>query len=62
MGVFGGRKGNRGIPMKNCHDHGNSYKENHLIGDGLQYQRTNPLSACQKASWPTGRQDAGEGA
>jgi hypothetical protein len=27
------------MAVKRYHDHGNSYKEKHLIGDGLQFQR-----------------------
>jgi hypothetical protein len=32
------------IAVKRHHDQGNSYKEQHLIGDGLQVQRFSPLS------------------
>ena len=31
--------------MKRYHDLDNSYKENHLIGAGLQVQRFSPLSS-----------------
>ena len=44
-------------------DHGNSYKEKHLVGAGLQFQRFSPLSSRREAWQHAGRQnDAGEGA
>jgi hypothetical protein len=34
--------------MKRHHDHGNSYKEKHLIGAALQVQRFSPLLSRQE--------------
>jgi hypothetical protein len=34
--------------VKRHHDQGNSYKRQHLIGAGLQFQRLNPLSSWGK--------------
>jgi hypothetical protein len=33
------------IAVTRYHDHGNSYKGNHLIGAGLQFQKLSPLSS-----------------
>ena len=33
------------IAVKRHHDQGNSYKQQHLIGAGLQVQRFNPVSS-----------------
>ena len=46
------------IAVKKHHDQGNSYKDKHLIGAGLQFQRFSPLSSWQHP----GRQCALEGA
>ena len=40
------------IAVKRHHDHGNSYKGNHLIGAGLQFQRL-------ETWWCAGRHGAG---
>ena len=32
------------IAVKRHHDHGDSNKGQHLVGDGLQFQRFNPVS------------------
>jgi hypothetical protein len=37
------------IAIKRQHDQGSSYKDKHLIGVGLQFQRFNPLS--WQGSW-----------
>jgi hypothetical protein len=57
------RKGCLGvsISVKRHHSQSNSYKEKHLIGAGLQFQRLSLLSAWQETWQPTGRQGAGEG-
>jgi hypothetical protein len=34
---------------KRHHDHDHPYKETYLIGTGLQFQRSSPLSSWQKA-------------
>jgi hypothetical protein len=44
------------------YDHINSYKGNHLIGPGLQFQMFSPLSSWQKAWQYAGRHSAREGA
>ena len=38
----------------------NSYKGQHLIGAGLQFQRVSPLSSWQEAWQHAGRHDLGE--
>ena len=43
------------------HDQGKSYKGQHLIGAGLQFQRFSPLSSWQEAWQPAGSDGAGEG-
>ena len=50
------------IAMKRHHDQGNSYKGQHLIGAGFQFQRFYTLLSWQKAWHHLGRHDAGEGA
>jgi hypothetical protein len=35
------------IAVKRCHDQGNPYKGQHLIGAGLQVQRFSPLSSMK---------------
>ena len=46
------------IAVKRHCDHGSSYKEQHLVGAGLQVQRFCSLSSW----WGAGRHGAGEGA
>ena len=48
------------IAVKNHHDHSNSYKEKHLIGAGLQFQRFSPLSSWWEAWQRAGRHGAEE--
>ena len=36
------------VDVKRHHDHGNSPKEKHLMGAGLQFQRLNLLSSWRK--------------
>ena len=36
------------VSVKRHHDQGNSYKEQHLIGAGLQFQRFSPLALWQE--------------
>jgi hypothetical protein len=50
------------IAANRHHDQGNSYKEQHLIGAGLQVQRFSPLSSRQGAWQRPGRHGAGGGA
>ena len=47
------------IAVRRHHDHGNSYKEKHLTGTGLQFQRFSPLSSWQEA-WQYSDRHAGE--
>jgi hypothetical protein len=47
------------IAVKRYHDQGNSYKGQHLIGAGLQFQRFCPLSSWQEAWQHAGRHGAG---
>ena len=46
------------IAVERCHDHINSYKEKHLIGAVLQFQRFSPLSTWQHASRPGAGEEA----
>jgi hypothetical protein len=48
--------------MKRHRDHHNSYKEKHLNGADLQFQRFSSLSSWQEAWQHAGRYGAGEGA
>ena len=48
------------IAVKTCHDQGNSYKDKHFIGAGLQVQRFSPLSSRQEAWQRADRDGAGE--
>ena len=49
------------IAVKKHHDHGNSYKEKHLIGVAhLQFQRFSSLSSWWGTWWCEGRHGAGE--
>lgn len=41
------------------HNQGNSYKEQHLIGAGLQILRFSPLSSWREAWWHLGRHGTG---
>jgi hypothetical protein len=50
------------IVNKRHHDQGNSYKEQHLFGTGLQAQRFSPLLSCQEAEQRATRHGTGEGA
>jgi hypothetical protein len=50
------------IAGKGHHSQGNSYKGEHLIGDGLQFQRFSPSSSWQEAWQHPGRHGAEEGA
>jgi hypothetical protein len=36
------------VVVKRHHDHSNLYKGNHLIGDGIQFQRFSPLFHDEK--------------
>jgi hypothetical protein len=36
------------------------YIGEHLIGAGLQVQKSSPFSSWQEAWWPAGRHDSGE--
>jgi hypothetical protein len=49
------------IAVKRHHEQGNSYKQQHLIGAGLQVQRFSPLSSWKEAWQHAGRHGA-EGA
>jgi hypothetical protein len=46
------------ITVKRHHDQGNSYKGEHLIGAGLQFQRFNPLSSWWEVWQLLGRHGA----
>jgi hypothetical protein len=46
--------------VKRCHNLGNSYKGQHLIGSGLQFQWFSPLPPWQEAWHHAGRHGAGE--
>ena len=48
------------IAMKRHHDHGNSYKEKHLIGSGFQFHRFSPLSSWWEVWQCAGRYGVGE--
>lgn len=48
------------ITRKQHPQHSDSSKEKHLIGAGLQFQRTSSLSSWHKGSWHTGRHGSGE--
>ena len=48
------------IAGKRFHDHGNSYKEKHLIGAGLQLRGLVSLSSQHEAWQHSGRQDGEE--
>ena len=48
------------IVRKRHHGQGSSYKEKHLIGAGLQFQRFSPFSSWQIAWQHPGRHGAGE--
>ena len=48
------------IAVKRHHDQGNSYKEQHLIGAGLQFQRFSSSSSRQEAWQCLGRHGTGE--
>jgi hypothetical protein len=48
------------IAVERHHDQGNSYKEKHLIGDGLQFHRFSSLSSWQEAWQCSGRHDVKE--
>lgn len=45
--------------MKSHYDEENSYKEKHLVGAGLQFQKSNLLSSCQESRQCEGRFSAG---
>jgi hypothetical protein len=49
------------IAVKRHHDQNNSYKDKHLIGAGLEFQRFSPLSWPEAWQHP-GKCGAGEGA
>lgn len=49
------------IAVKRHRGHSNSYKEKHLIGDSLQFQRFSRLSSWWGAWQPVGRHGAREG-
>jgi hypothetical protein len=42
------------------HDHGNSYKEKHLVVSGLNFQMFSPLLSWWETWWRAGRDDAEE--
>jgi hypothetical protein len=46
--------------VKRHHDHSNSYKGNHLIGVGLQFQRSSPLSSWHETWRHAGRHGTGK--
>lgn len=48
--------------MQIHHDHSSSYKGRHLIGTGLQFHRSSPLSSWQEAGQHAGTHGAREGA
>lgn len=48
------------MAVKRHHDPCNSYKEKHLTGAGLQFQRLSHLSSCWEAWQPAGRRGAGK--
>ena len=47
------------IAVKKHQDHCNSYKEQHLIGAGLQFQRFSLLSSWREAWYHAGTLSAG---
>jgi hypothetical protein len=49
------------IAVKRHHDHSNYYKEQHLIGAGLKFQRFSTLSSRQEAMAFPGRKSAVDG-
>jgi hypothetical protein len=50
------------MAAKRHHDQGNSYKEQRVIGAGLQFQRFSPLRSSKEAWQHAGRHGTGEGA